>query len=506
MSPSLLAQLDSQDRSEPGSEMSVASAQNVLLSEQLREFESIFERVAGSSHFKDHDDSLILPDRSSLRSWGDDGLFLADRTHKDHQEGSMSRSWPDEGSFLTGTVEYLVDPPSNFSSAPIEADESTSRDADAGGGAVTEDDDQDDDGSLPTPATPKTVPAEQQPPEAPLMQLLTVASAARLALEDEEKENGLRPESPGAEPAIPAPADSSDAADPPATSMSIKEELLEDAPEAPGQVKVTPTPSAASVKTEGSKRKASKNSPAVSPGPSTAGGSPTKAAPVAAPAPTGAAAAAAAAGVAAAGAAKAPTKAHDDEITVLRVNAILEEYREQLRNSPDLQNKPAPRRRSNPLPSPSATPKRRKSVQSKSKTLPRTNRSGSDNNSDAGGSGGGGCAGNNASGGSGDPGDPSLDNDNSNQNETPTRMDPCTPENGISSAQQTPSAAAAAAVAAAPTGAAAVVAPIASAAAVVAPASAITATISAAAPRIIAASAGDVAAARILTNTSGNFN
>jgi len=76
-----------------------------------------------------------------------------------------------------------------------------------------------------------------------------------------------------------------------------------------------------------------------------------------------------AAAAAAAAAAKTPQKAHDDEGTVSRVHAILEMYKEQLRNSPDLQNKPAPRRRSNPLPSPTTTPKRRKSVQNKTKLM-----------------------------------------------------------------------------------------------------------------------------------------
>lgn len=41
-------------------------------------------------------------------------------------------------------------------------------------------------------------------------------------------------------------------------------------------------------------------------------------------------------------------KSQEDEQTVQRINDILAEYAEQLRNSPDLNNKPAPRRRSNP--------------------------------------------------------------------------------------------------------------------------------------------------------------
>lgn len=45
----------------------------------------------------------------------------------------------------------------------------------------------------------------------------------------------------------------------------------------------------------------------------------------------------------------------EDEQTVQRIYDILAEYAEQLRNSPDLNNKPAPRRRSNPPTNPPAT-------------------------------------------------------------------------------------------------------------------------------------------------------
>ncbi|XP_047355373.1 serine-rich adhesin for platelets-like isoform X1 [Vespa velutina] len=63
-------------------------------------------------------------------------------------------------------------------------------------------------------------------------------------------------------------------------------------------------------------------------------------------------------------------KPQEDEQTAQRIYAILDEYAEQLRNSPDLNNKPAPRRRSNPPTNPSQSSKRKKS--SSSKTKPQT--------------------------------------------------------------------------------------------------------------------------------------
>ncbi|XP_046986052.1 serine-rich adhesin for platelets-like [Schistocerca americana] len=62
-------------------------------------------------------------------------------------------------------------------------------------------------------------------------------------------------------------------------------------------------------------------------------------------------------------------KPQEDEVTAQRIYAILDEYAEQLRNSPDLNNKPAPRRRSNPPTNPSQSSKRKKSSQNKSKLL-----------------------------------------------------------------------------------------------------------------------------------------
>jgi hypothetical protein len=64
-------------------------------------------------------------------------------------------------------------------------------------------------------------------------------------------------------------------------------------------------------------------------------------------------------------------KPQEDEQTAQRIYAILDEYAEQLRNSPDLNNKPAPRRRSNPPTNAtsSSSSKRKKSSQPKVKPL-----------------------------------------------------------------------------------------------------------------------------------------
>ncbi|CAB3382488.1 Hypothetical predicted protein [Cloeon dipterum] len=77
-----------------------------------------------------------------------------------------------------------------------------------------------------------------------------------------------------------------------------------------------------------------------------------------APAPAAPAATATAAPKAAAPAKTPPKASVEDEQTQKRIYEILSEYTEQLRNSPDLNNKPAPRRRSNPPTNPS--PKRKK--------------------------------------------------------------------------------------------------------------------------------------------------
>lgn len=58
-------------------------------------------------------------------------------------------------------------------------------------------------------------------------------------------------------------------------------------------------------------------------------------------------------------------KPQEDEHTTQRIFDILAEYAEQLRNSPDLNNKPAPRRRSNPPTNPNQNSKRKKGSNSK---------------------------------------------------------------------------------------------------------------------------------------------
>ncbi|CAH0392526.1 unnamed protein product [Bemisia tabaci] len=61
-------------------------------------------------------------------------------------------------------------------------------------------------------------------------------------------------------------------------------------------------------------------------------------------------------------------KPQEDEQTTQRIYAILDKYAEQLRNSPELKNKPAPRRRSNPPTNPTQSSKRKKSSQSRSRS------------------------------------------------------------------------------------------------------------------------------------------
>ena len=45
--------------------------------------------------------------------------------------------------------------------------------------------------------------------------------------------------------------------------------------------------------------------------------------------------------------AKPPPKPQEDNDTLKRIQQILDDYNEQIRNAPDLQNRPAPRRRTN---------------------------------------------------------------------------------------------------------------------------------------------------------------
>ncbi|XP_031778585.1 serine-rich adhesin for platelets isoform X6 [Nasonia vitripennis] len=63
-------------------------------------------------------------------------------------------------------------------------------------------------------------------------------------------------------------------------------------------------------------------------------------------------------------------KPQEDPETTQRIYAILGQYAEQLRNSPDLNNKPAPRRRSNPPTNPNQSSKRKKSGSGKSSKGP----------------------------------------------------------------------------------------------------------------------------------------
>ena len=65
--------------------------------------------------------------------------------------------------------------------------------------------------------------------------------------------------------------------------------------------------------------------------------------------------AAAAVAAAAAGFVKPPPKPAEDPDTLKRIQQILDDYNEQIRNSPDLQNRPAPRRRTNGPPTATTT-------------------------------------------------------------------------------------------------------------------------------------------------------
>ncbi|KZS10908.1 Uncharacterized protein APZ42_024539 [Daphnia magna] len=343
--------------SQSGSDMAGSGGS---LSEQLREFESVFERVAastGGSHLQNQPDP-----------WSE----LAN---------------PDDGSYMgVGPVEFLA-PSSTFSESMDVSEASPTSPNSADGPLSCQ---PEEGGSV------SAVPVNGK--GAPLMQLLTVASAARQALEDEEKENEIATPSPIAclevkvEPIVEEAindetGDNKDRQDqeeltdnqhisvlfPTSRVVSLSTvfsgSIMVNTTEA-SQPPATPlprstTPPIGSVKPEvppknNRNKSFPKSSPVVSPSGS-GNTTPNKATPVATTS--------AATSSASPAANKAPQKAHDDEHTVLRVQAILEEYKEQLRNSPDLQNKPAPRRRSNPLPSPNATPKRRKSVQSKVKLL-----------------------------------------------------------------------------------------------------------------------------------------
>ena len=306
----LVGGMDSQSGSE------VTGSGTTAFTEQLREFESIFAQVRGENPWPDQ---------------------------------------PDDASFMgVGTVEFLP-PPSTFSESMdvSEASLASPHSAEAPSSSQAEE--------------PVSSVTNESPSGGQLHDLLSAASTARQALKNEEKESESSTQSPLAQIKI----------------ASVKEEIVEEAttesrseaetqpfpsppPVAPPTPKSNPTrvvvlptvltgpivvqtaeptqqtvssvnlPQSAvtAVKSEPKNNRAkpsAKSTPIVSPGASAAN-SPSKVT-----TPTSSSSSSSASS-------KTPQKAHDDEHTVLRVHAILEEYKEQLRNSPDLQNKPAPRR------------------------------------------------------------------------------------------------------------------------------------------------------------------
>lgn len=322
--------------SQSGSEMAGSGAS---LSEQLREFESVFERVAastGSSHLQNQPDP-----------WPE-------------------LAHPDDGSYMgVGPVEFLA--PSSTFSESMDVSEASPTSPNSAEGPPSAHPDESGSGAAGS---------TDGKGGAPLMQLLTVASAARQALADEEKENENAVHSPPVSTEIKIePVAEEGANDEADENKEDHDERSSDNQQIPSQLatraatrvvvlpavltgsivvstaetgqqpvisstSTTASPSVSTaVKSEPSTKNTrnkigNKSSPVVSPGVS-GGSSPSK---------TTATATATTTSSASPAAAKAPQKAHDDEHTVLRVQAILEEYKEQLRNSPDLQNKPAPRR------------------------------------------------------------------------------------------------------------------------------------------------------------------
>ncbi len=327
--------------SQSGSEMAGSGGS---LSEQLREFEFVLERVAttGGSHLQSQPDP----------GWPD----LAN---------------PDDGSYMgVGPVEFLA--PSSTFSESMDVSEASPASPNSAEGPSSSQPDEGGSGALAN--------APENGKGAPLMQLLTVVSAARQALVEEEKENENAVQSPAASAEIKVePANEEMINDDMVDNKDDQEGTMSDNQHVPDQLttptrtatrvvvlpavltgsivvstadtgqqsvisstssSATPPTVSTAIKTEQSP-KSSRNkigqkstSPVVSPGAS-GNSSPSK---------TASSAASAATSSASPAANKAPQKAHDDEHTVLRVQAILEEYKEQLRNSPDLQNKPAPRR------------------------------------------------------------------------------------------------------------------------------------------------------------------
>lgn len=311
----LVGGMDSQSGSE------VTGGGTTAFTEQLREFESIFAQVRGENPWPDQ------PDDASV--------------------------------FGVGTVEFLP-PPSTFSesmdvseaslASPHSAEAPSSSQAEEAVSSVT----------------------NESPSGAQLHDLLTAASTARQALKNEEKESESSTQSPLAQTKLASvkeevveeatteaetqslPSDHAFPSPPPVAPPTPKSNptrvvvlptvltgpIVVQTAEAAQQGAVSGVNLAQSVSTAVKSDPQAKNNrakpnvkstPIVSPGASAAN-SPSKVT-----TPTSSSSSSSASS-------KTPQKAHDDEHTVLRVHAILEEYKEQLRNSPDLQNKPAPRR------------------------------------------------------------------------------------------------------------------------------------------------------------------
>lgn len=328
------------------------------LSEQLREFESVFEQVSANTA------------SSHLQNQPDPWPELAH---------------PDDVSYLGVGPEFLA-PSSTFSESMDVSESSPTSPHSAEGPSSS----QPDDGGSTGAASAQTNGKGE-----PLMQLLTVVSAARQALVDEEKENENAVQSPPSsaeikvepmmEEMVSDDVDESTKDDTTDNPLAVNAQLAVTARTATtatrvvvlpavltgsivvstaetGQQSVISTSSSATppavsavVKTEPSSKTSrnkvvvTKSSPVVSPavsGNSSPSKAPATSAALATPTATATTSNSNSTSTSSASpaAAKAPQKAHDDEHTVLRVQAILEEYKEQLRNSPDLQNKPAPRR------------------------------------------------------------------------------------------------------------------------------------------------------------------
>lgn len=310
----LVGGMDSQSGSE------AAGSGTTAFTEQLREFESIFAQVRGENPWPDQ---------------------------------------PDDASFMGVSAVEFLPPPSTFSESMDVSEASLASPNSAEGPASSQ--------------AEEPVMTNDSPSGTQLHELLSAASNARQALKNEEKESENSIQSPLAQVKLTSikeevidevttesrsepetqslPSDHAFPSPPPVAPLTPKSN--------PSRLVVLPTvltgpivvqsteiaqqntanvnsvAQTTVIKTEPAKnnraKTPAKSTPVVSPGASAAN-SPSKVT-----TPTSSSSSSSASS-------KAPPKAHDDEHTVLRVHAILEEYKEQLRNSPDLQNKPAPRR------------------------------------------------------------------------------------------------------------------------------------------------------------------